>query len=284
MARVRKYRIWCVTEGRHVYVWSIGTPAQCPNNSNDTIDTDSIIAIQGAGKPRLTASGDTVTVKKDRAELDGNLIVMKRIDAELAPEATMSKEWVLPYGKSWHLRLFASSVMSFEVEARLEFLIPDGQGGFVRVNPFDGHSDEPISALKLDGNSDSAPFYEGLRFVGDGSSKLRLIIQNKDALDSVEASAYFNGYELNSNTPSAPVVNAPLSAGAVSVSGTSAEPDGMTIQVYVNGTAASTAVTVTGGTWTRGGLAALVSGDELQAKATDAGGNASMLSNKVTAT
>jgi len=281
MARVRKFRIWCVTENRYVYEWSISTPTQCPNNSTDAIDASSIVAIQGAGKPRLTADGEAIMVKKDRAELAGNVLIMKRIDAELAPQAATTKEWTIPFGKTWRMRLFAASVMAYEVESRLEFYIPDGQGGFVRANPFGEHADEPIAVLKLDANSDSAPFFEGLHFVGDGSAKLRMAIENKDALDSVEASAYFNGYEADSIQSSPPTVDAPLSAGAVAVSGTSAEPDGTAVQVYVNTVAVAVPVSVTGGIWTLGGLPALAAADAVQAKSTIIGKDESDFSNKV---
>lgn len=116
---------------------------------------------------------------------------------------------MIPVGKTWNLRLFSASCIAYELEARLEYWrAPQGtslppvttgpDGPFERVNPFDDDADEPIAVLKLDGNSDSTPFYESLLFTGDGESFLRLTIVNKDSLDSVEASAYFNGYETNS--------------------------------------------------------------------------------------
>jgi len=160
--------------------------------------------------------------------------------------------------------------------------MPDGQGGFVRANPFGDYADESIAVLKLDANSDSAPFFEGLHFVGDGSAKLRLVVENKDALDSVEASAYFNGYETDSLQSSPPTVDAPLSAGAISVSGTSAEADGTTVQVYINGVVTGTPVVVAGGAWTRGGLAAVAAADVVQAKSSVVGKAESYFSNKVT--
>lgn len=282
MAVVRRYRVWCVTEADYVYMWAEQPPTQCPNNPADTIDADSIAAVESVGDAQTyTSDGAAITTKKDRSELDGNCVIMKRFDVELAPEASATKEWVIPFGKTWHLRLFAASVMAFEVESRLEHYIHDGQGGFDRVNPFDSHADEPVSMLKLDGNSDSAPFYEGMRFVGDGSGKIRISIQNKDALDSVEASAYFNGYEADSTTTSAPTVGAPISAGATSVSGTSAEADGTVVQVYVNGLPSGTTTTVSGGTWTKAGLPAVSASDDVQAKATVTGKAESDFSNKV---
>jgi hypothetical protein len=56
-----------------------------------------------------------------------------------------------------------------------------------------------------------------------------------------------------------PVVNAPILAGATSVSGTSSESDGTSIQVFVNSSPAGS-TTVTGGVWTKSGLMAAVAG------------------------
>lgn len=283
MATVYRYRVWCDTESGWQYVWAESEPTDCPNNNGHTIDSDKTAVMESAGTSQTyTAEGAAVITKKDRGELAGNSTIMKRLDAELAPESSATKEWVIPFGKTWCMRLFSSSVMAFEVESRMELYIPDGQSGFDRSNPFENHSDEPVSMLKLDGNSDSAPFYEGLRFVGDGSTKIRITIENKDALDSVEASAYCNGYESDSIATSAPTVDAPISSGATSVSGTSAEADGTTVQVHINGTPSGTAAAVSGGTWTKGGLAALSVSDEIQAKATAADKTESDHSNRVT--
>jgi hypothetical protein len=68
-------------------------------------------------------------------------------------------------------------------------------------------------------------------------------------------------------TSAAPVVNSPIYAGATSVSGTSSENDGTTIEVFVNLVSAGT-TTVSGGTWTKSGLTALVFGDSVTATAT----------------
>jgi len=211
MAVVSKYRMWCETEAVYVYVWSEEPPTQCPNDSGHSIDSDSIASVESAGTAQaFTADGAALVAKKDRAELDGNTVIMKRIDAELAPEAGASKDWVIPDGKVWYVRTFAASCMAYEMEARLEYFrksdtttttppatttTPPPDAGFDRVNPFDNDSDEPIAVLKLDGSSDTAPFYESLAFEGDGESFLRVTIANKDPLDSVEAAAYFNGYE-----------------------------------------------------------------------------------------
>ena len=77
-----------------------------------------------------------------------------------------------------------------------------------------------------------------------------------------------------------PTVGGPIAAGATSVSGTSAEPNGTLITVFVNGTSVGTA-TVTGGTWTLAGLGALASGVSVTATATATGKSISLVSNAV---
>jgi CSLREA domain-containing protein len=83
---------------------------------------------------------------------------------------------------------------------------------------------------------------------------------------------------------SAPTVSSPICTGATSVSGTSSEADGTSIQVFKNGAPVGTPTTVSGGTWTKSGLAALVSPDQITARATAVGKLTSGDSNTVTVT
>ncbi len=96
-----------------------------------------------------------------------------------------------------------------------------------------------------------------------------------------------------SNTTDAPVVNSPIASGSTSVSGTSTEADGTVIDVFVNSSSVGT-TTVSGGTWTKGGLLAigtaagslktgvgLVVGDTVKATATASGELTSAFSNEV---
>ena len=212
VAVVNRYRLWCETESAYVYAWGEAEPAQCPNNAAHSIDAGSVAIVQSVGDAQAyTIDGAAITTKKDQAEISGNSVLLKRLDAEMSPEASTHKDWAIPIGRTWHVRLFAASAIAHEAEAKLEYFRkaeaastttapattttapPDA--GFERVNPFDGDTDEPVAVLKLDGNSDSTTFYESLPFAGDGESFLRITLVNKDALDSVEASAYFNGYE-----------------------------------------------------------------------------------------
>ena len=82
---------------------------------------------------------------------------------------------------------------------------------------------------------------------------------------------------------SAPVVSSPIGTGATSVSGTSSEADGTTIDVYVDGSSVGT-TTVTSGAWTKSGLTALTVGQLVKAKATASGKLESVFSNTVTIT
>src|SRR5262249_57410185 len=67
-----------------------------------------------------------------------------------------------------------------------------------------------------------------------------------------------------------PTVNSPICAGATSVSGTSSEANGTTIEVFVNSISAGT-TTVSSNAWTKSGLSALSAGDVVTAKATATG-------------
>ncbi|MBK7257966.1 MAG: hypothetical protein IPI01_09230 [Ignavibacteriae bacterium] len=94
----------------------------------------------------------------------------------------------------------------------------------------------------------------------------------------------FSDFILGVSTPStaAPVISTPIAAGATSVSGTSTEADGTTIQVYVNGTPLGSTTTVASNVWTMGGMMALASGDLVKATALASGKLVSGFSNEVT--
>jgi hypothetical protein len=63
-----------------------------------------------------------------------------------------------------------------------------------------------------------------------------------------------------------PVISSPICSGATLVSGTSTEADGTTIEIFKGGVSQGT-TTVSGGTWTKSGLTALVDGDVITATA-----------------
>ena len=205
MAIVHKYRVWCVTEGAWVFVWSETEPVKCPNDPNDTIDSDTVTIVESAGGAQaFTEEGAAIITKKDRSELVGNSVLLNSLNAELGPETSIFLEWVIPSGKQWNIRLFAASTVVYEVEARLECwdypVVPTSPPttsppALVRQNPFNDDADEPIATLQLDGNAAQSSFYESLPFTGNGTKSIRIVLVNKDPLDSVEASAFFNGYE-----------------------------------------------------------------------------------------
>lgn len=85
----------------------------------------------------------------------------------------------------------------------------------------------------------------------------------------------------------APVVSAPIEAGATSVSGTSGETDGTVVEVFVDrgsGFASEGSTAVAGGSWTRSGLVALLGGHQVKARATAPAKVTSAVSNVVTVT
>jgi large repetitive protein len=84
-------------------------------------------------------------------------------------------------------------------------------------------------------------------------------------------------------TPAAPVVSAPINAGASSISGTSTAPVGSTITVYKNGVSIGTTTVQAGGTWTLSGVSGLAGGESITATVT-AGGQTSAASTAVLVT
>jgi len=83
------------------------------------------------------------------------------------------------------------------------------------------------------------------------------------------------------NVTAAPIVTSPIYDGATSVSGTSLEADGTSIEVYVNGVSVGI-TTVTNNEWSISNLTGLTFGQIVTAKATLAGKCASVDSNQVT--
>lgn len=82
--------------------------------------------------------------------------------------------------------------------------------------------------------------------------------------------------------PSAtPIVNGPICAGSTSISGTSFEANGTTIEIFKASVSLGT-TTVSSGTWTKTGLGALSGGDLISAKATAACKTVSLSSTIVT--
>ena len=80
-------------------------------------------------------------------------------------------------------------------------------------------------------------------------------------------------------TPAAPVINAPLFNGEITVTGTSTAPEGSTVTVYVGSTPYTTTVQA-GGTW--GVMVpALVAGEQVYANVT---ANGQTSANSVTET
>jgi hypothetical protein len=79
----------------------------------------------------------------------------------------------------------------------------------------------------------------------------------------------------------APVVTSPLFAGATSVSGTSTEADGTSIEIFVGASSVGT-TTVTTQAWTKTGLTAMTKGQVVTAYATASGKCISLVSNSVT--
>ena len=92
-----------------------------------------------------------------------------------------------------------------------------------------------------------------------------------------------DGYTYPAAVSQTPVVNAGINSGSTSISGTSSEADGTTINVYKNGTLIGT-TTVSSNTWTLSGVSGLAAGDLITAKATASSKTESAASDAVTVT
>jgi uncharacterized repeat protein (TIGR02543 family) len=90
------------------------------------------------------------------------------------------------------------------------------------------------------------------------------------ATASGEAESPFSNVVTVQAYTAAPAVSSPIGEGATSVSGTSTEADGTTIDVYVDGSSVGT-TTVASNAWTKTGLTALTAGQQVKAKATASG-------------
>jgi hypothetical protein len=83
------------------------------------------------------------------------------------------------------------------------------------------------------------------------------------------------------NITSTPTVTSPILVGATSVSGTSTEADGTSIEIFVDASSVGT-TTVASNAWTKSGLTALTAGQVVTAYATASGKCISLVSNSVT--
>jgi sugar lactone lactonase YvrE len=112
--------------------------------------------------------------------------------------------------------------------------------------------------------------------IGDNGNKYEVVVYNNAGV-SLSSVATLT-VQANS---AAPVVGAPICAGATNVSGTSSEADGTTIDVLVDNSSVGT-TTVSSGVWTKTGLTALTAGRVVTAKATASGKCQSTASSGVT--
>lgn len=101
------------------------------------------------------------------------------------------------------------------------------------------------------------------------------------AFPAVPITSMVEGFTFPQLQSSAPTVNAPIRVGATSISGTSTEDNGATIQVFDNGNLIGT-TTVSNNTWTLSSVTGLVLGDLVTARVTGTNKSQSPVSNTVT--
>ncbi len=90
-----KYRIFCQTEDQFVYVWSETAPTQCPNNSSDTINPNSISIIEQIDSNEVSIKDEYVpTGHNFRAET-------KKISVAAGPDVTTIQYFSWPYNTTF---------------------------------------------------------------------------------------------------------------------------------------------------------------------------------------
>lgn len=85
---------------------------------------------------------------------------------------------------------------------------------------------------------------------------------------STSLTSLTEGGTFGNPTTLAPVVNSGITVSSTSISGTSTEVNGTEIQVYKNGNALGSVITVTSNAWVLSGVSGLVAGDLITARAT----------------
>ena len=158
---------------------------------------------------------------------------------------------------------------------------PIGEGA-TSVSGTSTEADGTTITVYVDGSSVGTTTVASLAWTKSGLTALtvgQLVKATATASGEVE-SAFSNIVTVQAYS-SAPVVSSPIGEGATSVSGTSTEADGTTIDVYVDGSSVGT-TTVASNAWTKGSLTALTVGQLVKAKATASGKLESGFSNTVT--
>lgn len=86
-----KYRIFCQTEDQFVYMWSETEPTQCPNNSSDTINANSISIVDQMGP-------DTITIKDEYVPTGHNFKTeTRKISVAAGPDVTTTEYFSWPF-------------------------------------------------------------------------------------------------------------------------------------------------------------------------------------------
>jgi len=144
MAEVRKYRLWCETEGAYQYTWRDdvqGVPSACPNDPAHTIDTNKITLVETAGVAAPTKADGTPYMAEAPASPGSPLFPVGIAKHITLPQVEpVEIDYLLADLR--HLNGASGEVWGDFVPGEngdyIEFFIvaPDGQGGEIVVGQF----------------------------------------------------------------------------------------------------------------------------------------------------
>jgi hypothetical protein len=176
---------------------------------------------------------------------------------------------------------FSNTVTVQAVSAAPVVSSPIGEGS-TSVSGTSSEADATVIDVSVDGSSVGTTSVSSGAWTKTGMTALTTgqLVKAKATAPGKLISAFSNTVTVEAVT-SAPTVSSPIGAGATSVSGTSTEADGTTIDVYVDGSSVGT-TSVSSNAWTKSGMTALTAGQLVKAKATATGKLESVFSNTVT--
>ena len=115
---IYKYRIFCQTENQFVYLWSETSPTQCPNNSSDSVNLNSISIVD-------EISTDLITIKDEYVPTGHNFKTeTRKISVAAGPDVTSIEYFSWPFNITVMNMYFVTT--------------DDHQGDIIRLDvPFD---------------------------------------------------------------------------------------------------------------------------------------------------
>jgi hypothetical protein len=128
-------------------------------------------------------------------EFNGYPILDKMFEAkDVAKDAVATKDYVIPSGETWNIKLFGGSTSATIAEVEFKFS-PDG--GDTWLNPYDGTNDI-IRCIHIVRGSWVGQPAVALEFQGDGENTIiRIQVKNVSEAAAEEIVGWFNGWVNN---------------------------------------------------------------------------------------